>query len=173
MRLRGSQLCSSTPQLNGIAKKKSRDVTFHEKEVSHHFREPPSNIDMEVSLVYESSLSYEQGKSSVDLISEPIESLQGCSSMSHITHSESFAYVEAIKRQFWNGAIMENDVWKVVLKQQGKSVVTAKWIYMIKLLADIHNYLKLSKNHVFNDRLRHIERKYHYVRDMVQRLWYV
>ena len=118
---------------NGIAEKKSRDVTFHEKEVSHHFREPPSNIDMEVSLVYESSLSYQQGKSSVDLISEPIESLQGCSSMSHITHSESFAYVEAIKRQFWNGAIMENDAWKVVLRQQGKTIVTSKWIYKIKI----------------------------------------
>ena len=50
------------PQQNGIAEKESRDVAFYEKVVSCHFREPPSDIDMEVqevpasgSLVHESS----------------------------------------------------------------------------------------------------------------------
>ena len=33
-------------------------------------------------------------------------------------------------------SIMKNDVWEVVLKQKGKSVVTFKWIYKIKHAAD-------------------------------------
>ena len=100
------------PQLNGITKKKSRDVTFHEKEVSHHFREIPSSIDMEVSLVYEPSLLDEHRESSVDPIKEPIEKLQGCSGlishMSHITDSESSTYEEAAKHQVWKGAMVED-----------------------------------------------------------------
>ena len=79
---------------NGIAEKKSRDVTFHEKEVSHHFREIPSNIDMEVSPVYEPSLLDEHRESSVDPIKELIERVQGYSSMSHVTDLESSTYVE-------------------------------------------------------------------------------
>ena len=62
---------------------------------------------------------------------------------------------------------MENDVWKVVLKPQEKLVVNSKWIYKIKLYVDIKSYLKLSKNLVFYYRLKHIERKYHYDRDIV------
>ena len=29
-------------------------------------------------------------------------------------------------------SIMKNDVWDVVLRSEGKSVVTSKWIYKIK-----------------------------------------
>ena len=32
--------------------------------------------------------------------------------------------------------IMKNDVWKVVPRSKGKSVVTSKWIYKIKHAAD-------------------------------------
>ena len=34
---------------------------------------------------------------------------------------------------------------------------------------DNHSCVKLSKNPVFHDRSKHIEMRYHYVRDMVQR----
>ena len=32
--------------------------------------------------------------------------------------------------------IMKNDVWDVVPRPEGKSVVTAKWVYKIKHIAD-------------------------------------
>ena len=31
---------------------------------------------------------------------------------------------------------MKNDVWDVVMRPEGKSVVTSKWIYKIKYAAD-------------------------------------
>jgi hypothetical protein len=34
---------------------------------------------------------------------------------------------------------------------------------------DNQSYVKLSENHVFHDRSKHIEIKYHYIKDMVQR----
>lgn len=33
-------------------------------------------------------------------------------------------------------SIMKNDVWKIVPKLKGKSVVTSKWIYKIKHAAN-------------------------------------
>ena len=33
-------------------------------------------------------------------------------------------------------SIMKNDVWDVVLRLEGKSIVTSKWIYKIKHAAD-------------------------------------
>jgi len=33
-------------------------------------------------------------------------------------------------------SIMKNDVWDIVLRPEGKSVVTSKWIYKIKHTAD-------------------------------------
>ena len=33
-------------------------------------------------------------------------------------------------------SIMKNDVWDVVPRPKGKSVVTSKWIYKIKHVAD-------------------------------------
>ena len=35
--------------------------------------------------------------------------------------------------------------------------------------SDNHSCVKVSENHVFHDRSKHIEIKYHYIRDMVQR----
>ena len=33
-------------------------------------------------------------------------------------------------------SIMKNDVWEIVLRPEGKSVVTSRWIYKMKLAAD-------------------------------------
>jgi hypothetical protein len=33
-------------------------------------------------------------------------------------------------------SIMKNDVWEIVSRPEGKSVVTSKWIYKIKHAAD-------------------------------------
>ena len=32
--------------------------------------------------------------------------------------------------------IMKNDVWDIILRPEGKSVVTSKWIYKIKKIVD-------------------------------------
>ena len=39
-------------------------------------------------------------------------------------------WVEAIMEEFQS--IMKNDVWEIVPKPEGKSVVSSKWIYRIK-----------------------------------------
>ena len=33
-------------------------------------------------------------------------------------------------------SIMRNDVWEVVPRPEGKSVVTSRWIYKVKFVAD-------------------------------------
>jgi hypothetical protein len=62
-------------------------------------------------------------------------------------------------------------------------VAVRKAVWLCKLLAglfghemdstvihfDNQTYVKLSENPVFHDKLKHIEIKYHYIRDMVQR----
>ena len=52
-------------------------------------------------------------------------------------------YEDASKHQFWKDSmvdeyqsIMKNDVWEIVLRPEGKSVVTSKWLYKIKHGAD-------------------------------------
>ena len=63
------------------------------------------------------------------------------------------------------------------------SVVVHEAVWLLKLLTNIFDHemdpttihcdnqscVKLSENHVFRDRSKHIEIKYHYIRDMVQR----
>jgi hypothetical protein len=63
--------------------------------------------------------------------------------MSHIIHNEPSCHGEATGQQVWQDAmaeeyqcIMKNDVWDIVLKLEGKSVVTSKWIYKIKHATD-------------------------------------
>ena len=53
------------------------------------------------------------------------------------------SYEEAIQKKEWVEAmmkeyrsIMKNDVWDIVPKLEGKSVVSSKWIYKIKHAAD-------------------------------------
>jgi hypothetical protein len=60
----------------------------------------------------------------------------------HIIDSEPSSYEEAGGQQFWKDTMMEeyqsimkNDVWEIVLRSEGKSMVTSKWIYNIKHVA--------------------------------------
>ena len=62
--------------------------------------------------------------------------------------SEPTTYEEASAHQFWRDAMMEeynsimkNGVWEVVLRLEGKSVVTSKWLYKIKHVA----YVRIEK----------------------------
>jgi hypothetical protein len=63
--------------------------------------------------------------------------------MSHIIHFEPTYYEEATSHPVWRDVIMEeyqsimkNDVWDIVSRPEGKSVVTSKWIYKIKHIVD-------------------------------------
>jgi hypothetical protein len=69
--------------------------------------------------------------------------------MSNIIDSEPSTFEEVVEKQEWKDSMMEeyqiimnNDVWDVVPRLEGKSVVTSKWIYKIKHVADdnIENY---------------------------------
>jgi hypothetical protein len=57
--------------------------------------------------------------------------------------SKPSTFDEVAKHKVWKDAmikeyesILKNDVWEVVPRPQGKSVVTSKWIYKIKHAAD-------------------------------------
>ena len=59
--------------------------------------------------------------------------------MSHIIDTEPSSYEEATGQSVWRNAMMEeyqsimkNDVWDVVPRPKGKSIVTSKWIFKIK-----------------------------------------
>jgi hypothetical protein len=61
------------------------------------------------------------------------------STMSHIIDTEPSCHGEAVGQQVWQDAmteeyqsIIKNDVWDIVLRPEGKFVVTSKWIYKIK-----------------------------------------
>jgi hypothetical protein len=63
--------------------------------------------------------------------------------VSSIQESEPSTFEEATSRQVWRDAMMEeynsimkNDVWEVVPRPEGKSVVTSKWLYKLKHAAD-------------------------------------
>lgn len=63
--------------------------------------------------------------------------------MSHISDSEPSRFEEAVGLQVWKDAMMEeyqtimkNDVWDIMSRLKNKSVVTSKWIYKIKHVAD-------------------------------------
>jgi hypothetical protein len=65
------------------------------------------------------------------------------SAMTHIIDSEPSCHGEASGEQVWQDAmteeyqsILKNDVWDIVPRPEGKSVVTSKWIYKIKHAAD-------------------------------------
>jgi hypothetical protein len=59
--------------------------------------------------------------------------------MSHIIDYEPSCYEEESSQLVWRyfmmeeyQSIMKNDVWDIVLRPEGKFVVTSKWIYKIK-----------------------------------------
>ena len=63
--------------------------------------------------------------------------------LSDITDVESSSYEEAVEKKVWKDAmleeyqsIMKNDVWDVVPRPEGKSMMTSKWIYKIKHVAE-------------------------------------
>jgi hypothetical protein len=63
--------------------------------------------------------------------------------MSHIIDTEPSCHGEATCQQVWQDAmaeeyqsILKNDVWDIVLRPEGKSIVTSKWIYKIKHATD-------------------------------------
>jgi hypothetical protein len=56
---------------------------------------------------------------------------------------EPQTYVQAVDHQVWREAMVEeydsivrNDVWDVVPRPVGKSVVTSRWLYKTKIAAD-------------------------------------
>jgi hypothetical protein len=64
--------------------------------------------------------------------------------MNHIIDFEPSYYEEASSQQVWRNAMMEkylsimkNDVWDIVLRPEGKSMVTSKWIYKMKHATDM------------------------------------
>jgi hypothetical protein len=63
--------------------------------------------------------------------------------MSHIIDIEPSCHGKAVGQQVWQDvmtekyqSIMKNDVWDIVLRPEGNSVVPSKWIYKIKHVDD-------------------------------------
>jgi len=63
--------------------------------------------------------------------------------MFHIIDSEPSCFDEANKLQVWRNAMMEdyqsimkNDVWEIVPRPQGKSVLSSKWLFKVKHVVD-------------------------------------
>ena len=63
--------------------------------------------------------------------------------LSDIIVAEPSRFEEVVEKKVWKDAmheayqsIMKNDVWDVVPRPEGKSVVTSKWIYKIKHATD-------------------------------------
>jgi hypothetical protein len=59
--------------------------------------------------------------------------------MSNIIDSKPSVFEEKTNQQVWKDAMMEEyqsimkiDVWDIVLRPKGKSLVTSKWMYKIK-----------------------------------------
>jgi hypothetical protein len=63
--------------------------------------------------------------------------------MSHISNAKPTTFEDVAQQQLWKDAmveecqsIMKNDVWEVVPKLEGKSMVTSKWLLKIKHATD-------------------------------------
>ena len=63
--------------------------------------------------------------------------------MTDVSHSKPSSFEEAVDQRVWRDtmveeydSIMRNEVWEVVLRPEGKSVVTSRWIYKINHVAD-------------------------------------
>ena len=63
--------------------------------------------------------------------------------MSQLIGAEPSTYKEETSQQVWVNAmieeynsIMKNDVWEVIPRSTGKSVVTSRWLYKIKHAGD-------------------------------------
>jgi len=63
--------------------------------------------------------------------------------VTRITNSEPTTFEQSTDQQVWRDAMQEeydsivrNDVWEVVPRLEGKSVVTSRWLYKIKYAID-------------------------------------
>jgi hypothetical protein len=63
--------------------------------------------------------------------------------MSHIIDTKPSCHGEATRKQVWQDAmaeeyqsILKNNVWDIVPRPEGKSIVTSNWIYKIKHATD-------------------------------------
>jgi hypothetical protein len=63
--------------------------------------------------------------------------------VSSIRESKPSTFEEAVGRQVWRDAMMEeyssimkNDVWEIAPRLEGKSVVTSRWLYKLKYVVD-------------------------------------
>ena len=115
-------LGSKTPEEAFTGKKKPRWVLQTLKEAKEYV-EPPKRAVRE-------SKAPERFCSYMALVSSLIE-------------SEPSTFEEAADQQVWRDAMMEeynsimkNDVWEIVPRPEGKSVVTSRWLYKIKHAAD-------------------------------------
>jgi hypothetical protein len=82
--------------------------------------------------------------------------------MSHIIDYEPSCYDETSSQPVWRDAMMEeyqcimkNDVWDIVLRLEGKSIVTSKWIYKIKKIAN--RSIEKHKTRFFNRGFSQVE----------------
>ena len=90
-----------------------------------------------------------KGSTRTSKISKPYSSYVAL--MCDLVDQEPTSYEEAAQKKEWVEAMMEeyqsimkNDVWDIVPKLEIKSVVSSKWIYKIKNVADGREYLWLK-----------------------------
>ena len=79
---------------------------------------------------------------------EPVRAIQmayrlGMALMASLRDSEPSTFEEASQHHVWRDAMMEeyhsimkNNVWEIVRRPEGKSVVTSRWFYKVKHAAD-------------------------------------
>ena len=79
--------------------------------------------------------------------------------MRNISDSNTSSYEEGTDKQVWKDtmteeyhSIMKNDVWDIIPRPKRKSVVTSKWIYKIKHVADgsVETYKSRFVSHGFS-----------------------
>ena len=77
--------------------------------------------------------------------------------MGNLLDSEPATFEEASKHQCWRDAmteeyesILKNDVWDIVPRPEGKSIVTSKWIFKIKHATDesVEKWIMMRLLHV-------------------------
>ena len=85
----------------------------------------------------------EKHKAPLETFRESIRPQKYSGLMSQLINAEPPTYKEAGSQQVWINAmiqeyssIMKNDVWEVVPRPTGKSVVTSRWLYKIKHAAE-------------------------------------
>ena len=79
---------------------------------------------------------------------EPVRAIQmpyilGMELVDNIHDSETYTFEEASQHHVWRYSMMEgyhsimkNDVWEIVLRPEGKSVVTSRWVYKVNHVVD-------------------------------------